>query len=420
VKILLINQDWFAKELREAGHEVVSYGLAPQLDFRQEVAFVQIERVFKLLPFRPEIVIIHDNSAPLTITGLESCPVPTVFYSVDTQHHAYLHKYFSLMFDHTFVAEKDYLPEFHEIGRHPDWLPLWASRYVEASSNKKHGAVFVGTLDADLNPDRVRFFEELKKRVPIVCLTGAYWEIFPFSEIVINQTVKGDLNFRVFEAMMCGAMLLTEKAGNGLLELFKDGEHLVTYEKGNVDEAARKISYYLEHVDECRAIARRGREEVLAKHQSRNRAARFLEIIPKLQKTECRERNFAAVLNFSCLGSSWEKRDRKVASGAYVHVLRAAEEALRAGENLRVEVACYVIRAALHYDSILKTMVGADLLNRLSEAYPQAHVLRLARIRNLLNAGKREEAEALARTVMEGSPDRVFAEADRIVTSLIS
>lgn len=96
----------------------------------------------------------------------------------------------------------------------------------------------------DLNPERGAFFDELRTKVPVHVTQGQYWTIFPQSEIVINQTVKRDVNFRVFEAMMCGTLPVDGRIENGC-ELFRDGEHLVTYEKNNTSDAADKIRYYL-------------------------------------------------------------------------------------------------------------------------------------------------------------------------------
>jgi hypothetical protein len=256
VNILVLNQDWFVSEFREAGHRVLTVGTGKNMELRLDKPLYHIQQIREMMPepWEPDLIIAHDNSAPIIITGLEEVPCPTIFYAVDTHHHAELH---------TLVAHKDYIAKFTDRGfEAPEWMPLWASVYVEPAKVKEIDAVFVGTLNPELNPERVVFFEALQKRVPITVTTGAFWEIFPKSEIVVNQTVKADLNFRVFEAMMCGVVLLTERIGNGLLELFHENEELVLYERNNVEDCAKKIEWLLNDRPLCKRIAEASRAAV--------------------------------------------------------------------------------------------------------------------------------------------------------------
>jgi hypothetical protein len=224
MNILILNQHWFAEDLRAAGHHVLTVGMPAHLDVPLQMPLIHVDRIIEehMKGHAPDVIIVLDNSAPVMVQGLDETVIPTLFYSVDTHHHADIHKYLCNVFDVTLVAQRDYLPVFHEAGHHPEWFPLWASRPIVPSTEKEMDAVFVGTLNAKLNPERVKFFNALKVKAPVHFQAGNFWEIFPKAEIVINQTVKGDLNFRVFEAMMSGSALLTEHAGNGLFDLFKD------------------------------------------------------------------------------------------------------------------------------------------------------------------------------------------------------
>jgi spore maturation protein CgeB len=80
---------------------------------------------------------------------------------------------------------------------------------------------------------------------------------------------------RVFEAMASGALLVTNRDADDLNELFKEGFHLVCYE--SKEELISKIRYFLEHDEERREIARRGREEVMTKHTYQIRVREILE-----------------------------------------------------------------------------------------------------------------------------------------------
>jgi len=418
MKILLINQDWFAEEWRAQGHEVVVASASPTSDIKFNNVVVHLSALLE--QFTPDRIIVHDNSSPIMVVGLEDTEIPTVFYSVDAHHHSHYHKYVAGAFDLTYVAQRDYLPEYQQCGGGAEWLPLWASRVIEASSEKKYGAVFVGTMDPALNPDRVAFFTALKELVPLVIERGEYWKIFPFAEIVVNQTVKGDLNFRVFEAMMCGSMLLTERASNGLEDIFVPGKHIVTYEKGNYHEAAELIKKYLANPVECRAIAAAGRSEIMSKHQPIHRAATVMQRLESLTKRNGQLRFFGMLTNYAIIAALFDGIDQAVVSLALVRALRCVEQGLARQENMNYELSCHVVYSAVRYDQILGERKGAQLVGDLVTAYPNEPLFRFAAIREHLNYGERDQALALTAGFGVNDPEMIFSASEKLVGELLS
>ncbi len=422
MNILILNQDWFAKELRERGHHVLTVGTAQHLDRKLETPLIHVDRIIEMWmqDNPPDRIVVLDNSAPIMIQGLDETTIPTLFYSVDTHHHADLHKYLCNVFDETLIAQVDYLPIFTAVGHSPRWLPLWASRHIEPSSEKKYGAVFVGTLNPKLNRDRVTFFEALKEKAPIHFQSGNFWEIFPHAEIVINQTVKGDLNFRVFEAMMSGATLLTERAGNGLLDLFRDGEHLVCYTKNDVNEAAAKIHELLGDRERCREIGRRGREEILRFHTAESRINILLDVLSNLKKKSSSMKHFSAMINFASLAVRMEKLDTGLAGRAFLAALKAADYGLSQNEKLNEDLACFLVISCLKYERLLRSGAGNKLLLDLGERQPDIEVLSLARIRILLNDGDKASAEVLAKQISSDDVYKTFLRSEELVGRLLT
>jgi hypothetical protein len=422
VKILLLNQDWFASELKEAGHEVLTCGLARHLDAVLELPLIHIDTICKeyLNGFEPEAIVIHDNSAPIVIEGLEETSLPTLFYSIDVHHHHEFHIYLAKVFDHTLVAQKDYMHLFDKVNEKPEWMPLWAPRLIEPSNEKKYGAVFVGTLDEKLNPDRVKFFNELQQQIEIVCRQGHYHEVFPFAELVINQTVRGDLNFRVFEAMMCGSMLLTEQSGNGLHDLFKEGVHLTTYPKGSVGAAAEAIHAALADKKRTREVAAAGREEILRAHCSHHRAERVHEILKSLTPRPFVGKRYPWMINFWVLSRRLSAIDMSLAKRSLVSALKAAERGIREGEPLDQEMAFNFVHACSRYEWFFGPGSSERILQEAQEAYPDRPILVLARIRGFLNQGRMQEAERLAMTINQENPKEIFQQAEDIMQTLLS
>ena len=67
---------------------------------------------------------------------------------------------------------------------------------------------------------------------------------------MFNRSVRNDVNMRVFEALACGSLLVTnDLSDNGQDGLFRDGVHLATYR--DADELLDKVAFYLKR-DELR------------------------------------------------------------------------------------------------------------------------------------------------------------------------
>jgi hypothetical protein len=324
------------------------------------------------------------------------------------------HSFLASAFDHVLTAQKDYIPQLQTSLSPVSWMPLWAPQYVEKSADKKFGAAFVGTLNPALNPNRVAFFDALGKLIPMHITTGYYPEIFPHAEIVVNQTVKGDLNFRVFEAMMCGALLLTEKTENGLLELFQDGHHLVTYTARDAHDAAEKVRAIMESKPRMRAIAEAGRDEVLAKHTMQHRAVQLEKLLVSLESLPpSPQRYYNAMISLS-LDSQLYESLHLAACGQFAHMsLDAAERAIELGTPPTDGQAALLVRGCIHHDRILGDNRGARIIAELAEMFPDRHIFSLLKVRTLLNSGKLAEAKKLALQISSASPEQTFYEAER-------
>jgi len=98
---------------------------------------------------------------------------------------------------------------------------------------------------------------------------------FSQSRIVLNEAVKDDLNMRVFEALACNRLLLTEDVP-AIHDHFEDGKHLVLFK--TVDEAVAIATHYLKHEDERHDISGNGYKEFLDKHTYMHRAKEILKV----------------------------------------------------------------------------------------------------------------------------------------------
>jgi len=219
----------------------------------------------------PDDLFVYVDPASDWPLGIEDLPCPTGAYMIDV-HRGLAHRLaLSRFFDAVFVAQKDYVGAFEAVGhRHAHWLPLACAPHVhhKPSELRDFDVGFVGQLGVEGTPrhsilttvlprygtnDYARFYKP-------EAMAGIYGR----SKIVFNVAVNGDVNMRVFEAWASGALLVTNRVGNGFDEIFKDGVNCVCY--ASAEEAVEKIDHYLAHDAEREAIAAEGLRAALEEH----------------------------------------------------------------------------------------------------------------------------------------------------------
>ena len=95
------------------------------------------------------------------------------------------------------------------------------------------------------------------------------------ARIAFNRSIRNDVNMRVFEAVACGSMLLTNDLNdNGMSELFQDSVHLATYREP--EDLLDKLTFYLARESVRERIAAAGRAEAVAKHTYAHRMETIL------------------------------------------------------------------------------------------------------------------------------------------------
>jgi len=149
----------------------------------------------------------------------------------------------------------------------PLWVPLDPLIYFNEGCTRNINVSFLGQVDG-CRSYRMKYIQHLKRNnIPIYCslvsrtqqpLHNKYVEILKKSKIVLNfshSTNSHQLKGRVFEAMLCGAMLM-ESENPQTRCYFTPGEDYVSFD--SEDDLTGKIRYFLEHEDERLEIAARG------------------------------------------------------------------------------------------------------------------------------------------------------------------
>jgi hypothetical protein len=213
--------------------------------------------------------------------NLQALPCPKAAYFIDSHFESgrSLQIPWSREFDHVFLAQREYVPQFAKGSRTAHWLPLGCDPEIHSFDrvNKEHEIGFVGSIDSD--PARARLLDALKTRFDVHYEKTFLKEmsgVFARSMLGFNHPVNNDLNMRFFELLSIGTAQLNALAVNsGQDELFRAGEDYILYDENNLVDVARR--YLLDDTARER-IAQRGQQLARAAHTYAHRAEELLKV----------------------------------------------------------------------------------------------------------------------------------------------
>ena len=286
MNFLVVGGFFLTEALEMLGHRVINAEEFAAAGAEE----VDLAAVRERLPAkdRPDLVLVAEHLGPRRLPlNLENLKVPRAFSALDPHLNLYWHRKYASAFDLVFTTQQTSMSALKAKGKPVHWLP-WAVNLgvvFDHALPRTYEIAFVGRVDPRLRRKRHCILEALKSRFP-VRLWGdradnlvnhqEMGRIYSQARVVVNESIQGEVNLRVFEALAAGALLLTEDVGSNLLGLFTPGRHLITY---GPQDLLEKAAYFLSHEEERLAIAIRGRERVLARHHTLARARQFLEYL---------------------------------------------------------------------------------------------------------------------------------------------
>ena len=353
---------------------------------------LSIGAVVKRLPeeFRPDLFVWVESGVNFMPTDIDRLECLKAAYFIDSHLSLGWQLEWAVHFDFVFVAQREYIPQFEGAGcAHVRWLPLACDPEIHRKYDlpKQYQVGFVGSVTS-VNPRRRQLLDRLAAKVDVHvdrCFLSDMAKVLSQSAIVFNNAVKNDLNMRVFEALSCGSLLLTDQApGSGLDGFFKDGEHLAVYDD---DQPAEKALYYLEHEAERERIAAYGRQEVLAKHTYAHRAETLLDEVfrsplachtaiasgsysrrDRLEIVSLVPQNSRRILDVGCAAGEVGRRLKELGFAEVIGVEKDAAAAAVAREVYDEVHTGDIVTVGLPYsDGYFDTIIFADVLEHLVE-----------------------------------------------------
>ncbi len=255
---------------------------------RHDVYHYQPEEISQIDPEGYDVFINIDDGLKY---GFPEHLKPSIFWAIDshTNFNRILDRAHS--FTYVFSAQKDGAERLRKNGINARWCPLACDPEIHKKYflPKIFNISFVGNFGKyrwyslkrnDLMRERNRLIFLLMRKYNL--FTGRFYFhemalVYSLSKIVFNRSMKNDINMRVFEAMSCGSLLITNRVGNGQDLLFKHGIHFVEYKSDR--ELFDYIDYYLKNDSEREQIASEGMKLVQSKHTYEKRMDYMLSFL---------------------------------------------------------------------------------------------------------------------------------------------
>ncbi len=284
--------EFLARAFRSLGHQVHVLALQKLRRGKPNIAFRYLERNAPLISWidarrwmnwhkvEPDLFLWVESPRFVEVKVRKPFPCPTACYLIDTHMRSAELKALALQYDTVFVAQRDDARAFAAEGVNAHWLPLGADPEIHAPAEVpvEYDVGFVGYIEAARYKERFQLLRGLSQEFK-VHVTRAYGremaQAYCRCKVGFNKSLKGDVNMRVFEVMCMGLPLLTDRIGNGLTDLFVDGEHFVAYD--NAEELHRRLRELLADPALRTKVGAAARSKILRSHTYDHRASTILE-----------------------------------------------------------------------------------------------------------------------------------------------
>jgi glycosyltransferase involved in cell wall biosynthesis len=233
----------------------------------------------------PAAILHFESSCRLFPTGIEKSSIPTICFHADTYAYTRRRIRWSAVFDQAAVFHPGYVRRFSEDGHPGAFLLPHAARREFCSGpelDRQFEVGWVGQTSGAFYNARSKWLPALRQGFQTNEWSRRYTiqetaNVYRRSRIVVNigrDDFPQDANLRVFEAMACGALLITQTPTELTDLSFQEGVHFVGYrEPSEIKELVRR---YLNNDTAAKSIAAAGRELTLSQHTYEQRVETLL------------------------------------------------------------------------------------------------------------------------------------------------
>jgi len=318
MKLLLLNDHYFGEEFDRLGIDTFRIGLTAKNDLQVDPQAQDFSSLLTQIPFKPDAILQIDSiDKRVFFRGIEKVTIPSAFYAIDTPINEFWQKYYAHAFDRVYVDQ--YVQWRRWMANGCDWirwLPLAADTTIyypgENERERDLPVVFIGTVDSKLRPKRSAILFRLKRMAELKIIDGSgrrsetplkVADYYRHAKIVLNELLFDGINLRTFEAMACGAVVLTQR-NRGEERLFQDGRHLLTYTHKDLEDVVQEA---LENPKLLQEISRESIKQISQNHTIKHRAVKVLADLAKLNIRKKRHQISSRLdAAWGCWQASWK------------------------------------------------------------------------------------------------------------------
>lgn len=255
------------RELRAMGHEVV--------DLWPDVPLFDLAAELDRRAFSPELILQEERlGRRTTLLGLSRFSCPKLYWSLDTHLNLFWQRFYLRLFDGVLSPHLSLLERRGDMPSAVGRMAMFAQDRPFVPFARRRVAV---GLVARLSPQRPvrrwlaellaqRFGAAVAQDMPFADMLDRYAD----TRLAPNESLLGEVNFRLMEAAGCGCIVLSPDVGPDQDALFEPGREIATYT--HVLELAELLDHYLARPDEAERMGRAAWERVRAEHLPRRRA----------------------------------------------------------------------------------------------------------------------------------------------------
>ncbi|SDB45056.1 Spore maturation protein CgeB [Desulfonatronum thiosulfatophilum] len=325
MRICMINcalQDEFSR----LGHEILALHPEPGLyDFPS---------LLEKHAFEPDVVVQQETLGPrVLLQGLGKLSCLKIYWSIDTHLNSFWQEEYSRLFDLTCSTQKQWARYLQDQGAcRTAWLPWFGRRLPWYPwSSRKHNVGFVGRVTRH-RPSRERFVAFLGQCYNLRLTQDVSFqqmlEIYQETRLAPNESIFGEINFRLFEAASCGCLVLNPAPIPGLEELFTPEREIGVFR--HALELGSMISSSLNNLPAAEKMAKaawvRVQEEHLPAHRAKSLLALIEENLSQFSKKSCDSSDLDWAMTLYRL---WQARRAPVSGQTLLHLLLALPESPR-------------------------------------------------------------------------------------------
>ncbi|MEW5773901.1 MAG: glycosyltransferase [Thermodesulfobacteriota bacterium] len=273
LRILAVNTP-LAPALREMGHTV--------LDLFLENGPHHLPDILARHGFTPDLVLHMENLGLRgLLSGLPEARCPKVFWSVDTHLNSWWHRWYGRLYDLTLTTQAPWVPRLEALG-----LPRVAHLPAPGAAapwvphaERPEALAFVGRLTPQ-RPARQWMVDMVQRTAPCAVAQDVPPHLvvsrYSRARTVPNESILGEVNFRLFEAASAGCLVLHQEGEAEISGLFSSGVEILTYSHSL--ELERLLRRAVDRPDEAERLGRAAWERVQREHLPGRRAARIMDL----------------------------------------------------------------------------------------------------------------------------------------------